>query len=193
MNEFDACQLYMALKLHFTTKYDYFKYNGKTKFTVAQFNKRKDKYQFVKLARKYSHADLVEFFCANLIRGKQWIGDFSKDNWLEHQKVIQSLEYTYKNDLEKLLTNGEKFDIMFECGQGSHPRLLKQYLGKKISLETMVILDKVLSYKKNFDKAISETYIWPDISKRLEKYSPFVKIDVRYYRQITLTNVKDFK
>ena len=183
----------MALKLHFTTKYDYFKYNGKTKFTVVQFNKRKDKYQFVRLARKYSHADLVEFFCANLIRGKQWIGDFSKDNWLEHQKVIQSLEYTYKNDLEKLLTNGEKFDIMFECGQGSHPRLLKQYLGKKISLETMVILDKVLSYRENFDKAISETYIWPDISKRLEKYSPFVKIDVRYYRQITLTNVKDFK
>ena len=193
MNEFDACQLYMALKLHFTTKYDYFKYNGKTKFTVAQFNKRKDKYQFVKLARKYSHAELVEYFCANLIRGKQWIGDFSKDNWSEHQKVIQSLEYTYKNDLEKLLTNGEKFDIIFECGQGSHPRLLKQYLGKKISLETMVILDKVISYKKNFDKAISETYIWPDISKRLEKYSPFVKIDVRYYRQITLTNVKDFK
>ena len=193
MNEFDACQLYMALKLHFTTKYDYFKYNGKTKFTVAQFNKRKDKYQFVRLARKYSQEELVEYFCANLIKGKQWIGDFSKDNWLEHQKVIQSLEYTYKNDLEKLLTNGEKFDIMFECGQGSHPRLLKQYLGKKISLETMVILEKVLSYRKNFDKAISETYIWPDISKRLEKYSPFVKIDVRKFRQITLTNVKDFK
>ena len=193
MNEFDACQLYMALKLHFTTKYDYFKYNGKTKFTVAQFNKRKDKYQYVRLARKYSHEELVENFCANLIRGKQWIGDFSKDNWLEHQKIIQSLEYTYKNDLEKLLTNGEKFDIIFECGQGSHPRLLKQYLGKKISLETMVILDKVLSYRENFDKAINEKYIWPDISKRLKKYSPFVKIDVRYYRQITLTNVKDFK
>ena len=193
MNEFDACQLYMALKLHFTTKYDYFKYNGKTKFTVAQFNKRKDKYQFVRLARKYSQEELVEYFCANLIKGKQWIGDFSKDNWLEHQKVIQSLEYTYKNDLENLLTNGEKFDIIFECGQGSHPRLLKQYLGKKISLETMVILEKVLSYRKNFDKAINETYIWPDISKRLEKYSPFVKIDVRKFRQITLTNVKDFK
>jgi hypothetical protein len=147
----------------------------------------------VRLARKYSHEELVEYFCANLIRGKQWIGDFSKDNWLEHQKVIQSLEYTYKNDLENLLTNGQKFDIIFECGQGSHPRLLKQYLGKKISLETMVILEKVLSYRKNFDKAINETYIWPDISKRLEKYSPFVKIDVRKFRQITLTNVKDFK
>ena len=66
MNEFDACQLYMALKLHFTTKYDYFKYNGKTKLTVPQFNKRKDKYQFVRLARKYSHEELVEYFCANL-------------------------------------------------------------------------------------------------------------------------------
>jgi len=193
MNEFDACQLYMALKLHFTTKYDYFKYNGKTKLTVAQFNKRKDKYQFVRLARKYSAEDLEEYFCANLIRGKQWIGDFSKDNWLEHQKVIQSLEYNFKNDLEKLLTNAENFDILFECGQGSHPRLLKQYLGKKITLETMVILDKILGYKTHWDNAISETYIWPDISKRLDKYSPFVKIDVRQYRMLTLTNVKDFK
>ena len=193
MNEFDACQLYMALKLHFTTKYDYFKYNGKTKLTIAQFNKRKDKYQFVRLARKYTNEEFVEYCCANLIRGKQWIGDFSKDNLLEHQKVIQSLEYNYKNDLEKLLTNAENFDILFECGQGSHPRLLKQYLGKKISLETMVILNKVLQYKTHWDKAIKETYIWPDISKRLEKYSPFVKINVRRYRMLTLTNVKDFK
>ena len=193
MNEFDACQLYMALKLHFTTKYDYFKYNGKTKLTIAQFNKRKDKYQFVRLARKYTNEEFVEYCCANLIRGKQWIGDFSKDNLLEHQRVIQSLEYNYKNDLEKLLTNAENFDILFECGQGSHPRLLKQYLGKKISLETMVILNKVLEYKPHWDKAISETYIWPDISKRLEKYSPFVKINVRRYRMLTLTNVKDFK
>ena len=191
MNEFDACQLYMALKLHFTTKYDYFKYNGKTKLTVAQFNKRKDKYQFVRLARKYSQEELIEYYCANLIRGKKWIGDFSKDNWLEHQKIIQSLEYNYKNDLINLLTNGEKFDILFKCDQGSHPRLLKQYLGKKISLETMVILDKILQYKVNFDKSISETYIWPDISKRLEKYSPFLKINVREFRQLTLVNVKE--
>jgi len=193
MNEFDACQLYMALKLHFTTKYDYFKYNGKTKLTVPQFNKRKDKYQFVRLARKYSHDEFLEYCCANLIRGKQWIGDFSRDNWLEHKRVIQSLEYNYKNDLEKLLTNGEKFDILFECGQGSHPRLLKQYLGKKISLETMVILEKILQYKRHWDKAIKETYILQDISKRLDKYAPFVNIDVRQYRMLTLTNVKDFK
>lgn len=192
MNEFDACQLYMALKLHFTSKYDYFKYNGKTKLTVPQFNKRKDKYQFVRLARKYTQEEFVEYCCANLIRGKQWIGDFSKDNWLEHKKVIQSLEYNYKNDLETLLTNDKKFDILFECGQGSHPKLLKQYLGKKISLETMVILDKILQYKKHWDKAISETYIWPDISKRLDKYSPFLNIDVRKYRMLTLTNIKDF-
>ena len=60
MNEFDACQLYMALKLHFTTKYDYFKYNGKTKFTVAQFNKRKDKYQA--LVRLSNHPTVSKTF-----------------------------------------------------------------------------------------------------------------------------------
>ena len=51
MNEFEAYQKYIALKLHFTSDYDYFKYNGKTNVTLNSFNERKDKFHFKKLVK----------------------------------------------------------------------------------------------------------------------------------------------
>ena len=53
MNEFEAYQKYIALKLHFTSDYDYFKYNGKTNVTLNSFNERKDKFHFKKIVKKY--------------------------------------------------------------------------------------------------------------------------------------------
>ena len=51
MNEFEAYKHYLALKLHFSSDYDYFKYNGKTNATQQSFEKRKDRFRFSKLAR----------------------------------------------------------------------------------------------------------------------------------------------
>ena len=59
------------------------------------------------------------------------------------------------NDAEKLLTNAEYFDIIFNSDKGNHPKLIKAYLGKKISLETLVIFEKLLHYRKRFDKEIT--------------------------------------
>ena len=128
---------------------------------------------------------------ANFIRGRKWIGDFDQKNWLEHKKVNQSLEYVYRNDIEKLLTLVENFDILFKVDAGNHPKLVKAYLGKKISLETLVILEKILQYRKQFDAKISETYVWPKVSLLIKKYEPFLQIDVRAFRMKTLTLVKE--
>ena len=54
MTDFETYLNYLALKLHFEGKYDYFKYGGKTSATIESFKKRKDKHQFVKLSRKLS-------------------------------------------------------------------------------------------------------------------------------------------
>ena len=82
------------------------------------------------------------------------------------------------NDAEKLLTSAENFDIIFKCDEGTHPKLLRAYLGKKISLETLVIFDRLLHYRKRFDKEIDESYIWPKVSMLIEKYEPFVKVNI---------------
>tara|TARA_A100001011_G_scaffold161341_1_gene169719 strand:- start:3137 stop:3721 length:585 start_codon:yes stop_codon:yes gene_type:complete len=191
MTPLETYQSYLALKLHFGGKYDYFKYGGKTSATLSAFEKRKDKFKFVKLSQKLSDPQILDYYLANFIRGKEWIGDFDQKNWLEHKKVNQSIEYVYENDIEKLLTISENFDILFKVGEGNHPKLVKAYLGKKISLETLVILEKVLEYRKQFDAKISETYVWPKVSLLIKKYEPFLDIDARAFRLKTLTLVKE--
>jgi len=191
MSPVETYQSYLALKLHFEGKYDYFKYGGKTSASEASFEKRKDKYKFVKLSQKLSDPQILDYYLANFIRGRKWIGDFDQKNWLEHKKVNQSLEYVYENDIEKLLTIAENFDILFKVGEGNHPKLVKAYLGKKISLETLVILEKILKYRQQFDAKISETYVWPKTSLLIKKYEPFLQIDVRAFRMKTLTLVKE--
>ena len=177
MTEFDAYRQFLALKLHFTsTSYDYFKYNGKHNASMESFDKRTDKRFFKRLVRK--NINIVEYYVANLVDGKEWISQFDDKIWKEWVSRNQSIEYNFINDAEKLLTNVSEFDIIFKCDKGNHPKLIRAYLGKKISLETMVILEKLLHYRQRFDKEIDETYIWPNVSRLIEKYEPFVRVDM---------------
>jgi len=191
MTDYEAYQNYLAMKLHFGGNYDFHKYNGKVSATLESFEKRKDKYKFARLSKKLSDPQILDFYLANFIRGKEWIGDFDEKNWLNHKKIVQSLQYFYENDLEKLLTSSDNFDILFKCKDGNHPKLIKAYLGKKITLETLVILEKVLQYRKSFDKDITEKFIWPKVSKLIGKYEPFMQVSARKYRMITLNKVQE--
>ena len=170
MDAFEAYKEYIALKLHFTSDYDYFKYNGKTNVTPKSFNDRKDKYHFKRLVRKYEDATIREYFVANLVNNKQWVGDMDLATYSQWQARTQSIEYIFQNDAENLLTQTENFDIIFNSDKGNHPKLVKAYLGKKISLETLVVFEKLLHYRKRFDKEIKDAIIWPNVSKLIEKY-----------------------
>jgi len=179
LDPFATYQQYLALKLHFTTdSYDYIKYNGKTSAKFAAFEKRKDKHFFGRLSKRNDSKYVMNYFVANLIAGKEWIGEMDKKILQEWLSRTQSIEYNFTNDIEKLLTNVSNFDIIFTCEDGTHPKLIKTYLGKKISLETLVILEKILHYRKHFDKKIQEKFMWPDISRLILKYEPFVKADI---------------
>ena len=177
MTDFEAYRQFLALKLHFTSEhYDYFKYNGKHNATVASFEKRTDKRFFRRLVKK--NIDLTEYYVANFVNGKEWISQFEDSVWKEWLARSQSIEYNFINDAEKLLTSAENFDIIFKCDEGTHPKLLRAYLGKKISLETLVIFDRLLHYRKRFDKEIDESYIWPKVSMLIQKYEPFVRVNI---------------
>jgi hypothetical protein len=99
-------------------------------------------------------------------------------NW---QKKIQSLSYLFKEESEYLFEEN-KFEEVFKCSRG-HPVLLKRFLGGKISLETMVLYDKIFSYTNNFDKKLKDP-VWETVSRRIKKYSPFINIDVFHFRKI---------
>ena len=177
MTDFEAYRQFLALKLHFTSEhYDYFKYNGKHNATMASFEKRTDKRFFKKLVRK--NINITEYYVANLVNGKEWISQFEDSVWKDWLSRSQSIEYNFINEAEKLLTSAGNFDIIFNCDEGTHPKLLKAYLAKKISLETLVILDRLVRYRRVFDREIDESYIWPKVSMLIQKYEPFVRVNI---------------
>ena len=191
MNAFETYQQYLGLKLYFEGAFDYFKYSGKTNVTPSSFDKRRDKYTFVKLSNKLSDDQIIEYFVSNFIRGRKYIGDFDGRVWQEHKKIVQSIEYNFENDMEYLLTKAEKFDILYHSDDGKHPILLKQYLGKKIKLETMVILEKLTSFCRVFDKQITDNIIWPDVSMLIKRYEPFLKVDEKKCNRIAIEKIKE--
>ena len=147
MMPFDAYRCYLSLKNHFTKDhYDYIKYRGKTRATHQAFYKRKDRFWFEKFARSKNDKEVEEFFVSNFIYstdpGTMWIGEMIKEGegrYMEWKKKVQSLKYVFKEEVNILFDNN-KVDEVFDCSKG-HPPILKSYLGKKTSLETLVICD----------------------------------------------------
>ena len=185
----DAYRCYLSLKNHFTKdKYDYHKYAGKTRATVQAFYKRKDRFWFEKFARKKNDKEVEEFFVSNFIsstdHSTMWIGDMIKNGearYVDWKKKVQSLSYTFKEEANELFDD-QKVDDVFDCSKG-HPQILKSYLGGNTSLETMVICDRILEYRKDFDKRLTDP-VWETVSRKIKKYSPFLNIDTPRYKKI---------
>ena len=183
-----AYRRYMALKLHFTTEYDFFKYAGKTRaITEEAFAKRKDVFFFRKIERRYSDEDLTNFFVANFVSsGKTWVGDLTSLNaekiFSEWKKNKESMQYHLTEDLKFLKDSQEDPQKAFEVQGGSHPPLLKFLLGKKIRMETVIATNRVLGFIDKWNKQIEETFIWPNVSRTISKYDPFVKLNTQNIR-----------
>ena len=190
MEAYDAYKIYHALKLHFTSNYDYTKYNGKANASVDSFLKRNDRPFFGKVARKYKD-DTKAFFISNFsVNPKGRVGYFNEENYLNWKKRNQSLKYNYKSELVELFHKVESFDEIFQ-GNGQHPLLLKQLMSKRISLETVSILESILGFCRGFDKEIEETIVWPDRKKLIKNYSNLLTIDVNEYRIVTMNLTKE--
>ena len=187
---FDAYKSYLGLKNHFTKeKYDYHRYGGKSRASLESFYKRRDRYFFEKLSRQKDDAEVVEFFVSNFVSCDDpqslWIGEIVRNgeqNYTDWKKRLQSLSYTFKSEIENVFA-GKNFDEMFHIEGTKHPLIVKEHLGKNISLESLVLLNKIIGFKNNFDKKLDDT-VWKFISMRMSKYDSFLHIDVIKYRKI---------
>lgn len=176
---FESYKLYNALKLHFETdSYDAIKYNFKTSIKPQSFFKRKDKYFFAKIANTYEN--LMDFYVANFKNDVKYVGDMLNEGgeryYREHKKVMESLSYTFENDINKL-SEDNQFDSLLEANDNEHPLLIQLWMQDEIQLETVVIIDSITGFMDRESKKISETIIWPDIYRKITKYKPFVKFD----------------
>ena len=186
---FETYQTYLSMKSHFTNKrYDFFKYGGKSRATMTSFNKRKDKYWFEKTSRKYSDQEITDFLLSNFVNTDTpqnlWTGEIINSgerkyaDWMRRQ---QSLTYLFKEQSKKLLSE-KKLEEVFNCSKG-HPPILKKYLGGDISLETLVIFEKIFSFGKKFNRKLKDP-VWETVNMKMKKYIPFLNINVFQYKKI---------
>ena len=193
LEAYDAYKIYHALKLHFNSNYDFNRYNGKANVSVSSFLKRKDRPFFAKVARKYiTGENTKKFFISNFIKNPRgWIGDFNEEHYVQYKKRIQSLRYNYTNELLEIFKKVKSFDEIFQVNEGQHSLLLKQFLAKNISLETMCILERLVGYTKYWNDNIDENIVWPIWEKLIVDYIPFLTFDRESYKIITMQTVKE--
>ena len=180
------------MKSHFIReKYDYSRYGNKlSKLTVQGFYKRRDRMFFERMSRQYNDQEIQDFFIANFATDEDpstvYMPNIIKNGektYTSWKKRIQSLAYTFTEEAHKLFYE-QKVDDIFNCSKG-HPPILKSYLRGDTSLESMVIYDRILGYRTNFDKQISEhDPVWGMVSMKIRKYAPFLNIDVFRYKKL---------
>lgn len=195
MTPYDVYTTYLAMKKHFTdVKYDFFRYNGKTRSSVSAFNKRRDKYFFERISRKLSDDEIKLYFIANFVAtdnpSSVWIGEIIQSgerNYQELSKKYQSITYTFGQECVELFES-RKLDQVFDCSKG-HPPILKMYLAGDLSVETVTILDLIFNYTKVFDKKLMDP-VWETVSLKIKKYKPFINIDVTKCKKV-LRNLID--
>ena len=192
MQPVDVYIMYCALKAHFGKgDYDFIKYGGKSSATKDSFWKRTDRIFFVKISRKYKRKEVIlDYLVSNFVHNtKGWLGDFNDENYVEWKKRMQSLTYTFKQEMTSLLEDNSFGDI-FEIPKDTHPKLLKEYLGNRVSIEAMIILDNLVEYTRNWNKRLGDDVVWPNTNKMLENYKKFLTFDRKRCKLILMTLIK---
>ena len=193
MEPIDVYLMYCAMKAHFSkNNYDFHKYGGKTKVSRDSFWKRKDKYFFVKLVKKqHDSASIQDYLVSNFIRDRRgYIANFNDENY----RVLKDRKTDFYNIFfDELRPLVKDFEPLFQTKNNNHPKLLKEFLGDRVSLETLIILDALVDFSKRWDRELKEDIVWPDLKKLMKNYKGFLTIDTNRYRIRLLELIEEFK
>ena len=152
MNGFKAYRYYLALKLHFTTdKFNVFENKGNVRGSYETFEARNDKYLFDKLGRVFgTDRELIQFIASQFVyNNPNFIYDLNQahDNYTQWVKVKESMTKIFSDDLNTILLevekNGYTLEDVFNCTLNDFPVIIKLYLGKRITAQTINIISSM--------------------------------------------------
>jgi hypothetical protein len=132
------------------------------------------------------------FLVANFYYGDVWVGDLVNEQiaekqyreWLKHK---ESLSYIFKSDLGKIDDLKEEMKVV----DNQHPPLLRRYLSKEITAETLIIIDAVQNkcLFKYWSTRLKDP-VWETVRNKLIKLSPFVQFEEDKYKSM-LTDIQE--
>jgi len=193
MEPIDVYMMYCAMKAHFGKgNYDFIDYKGKTKITRNSFYKRKDRYFFVKLSRKHDTEEEVKnYLISNFIKDKKgYIANFNDENYESWKLKRQGFFSMFLVEMKPLV---DAFENLFAVENKQHPKLMKEFLGGRVSLETIIILNELVDYEQAWKKELKDDIVWQDLNKLMTNYKRFLTIDVKRYRIQLLKLIEESK
>ena len=173
MNGYQTYQIYQSLKLHFTTDYDAVKYNYKTAVKQDTFERRKDRYFFEKLSRRYDKEKLINYFTANLVHNpNMWIGDMNENIYNDYVSRYDKITYMLTQDMKVMCEKGYTFDQLCTTSDNNTTNpLLEALRGDEIHYESVVLVDIMVNFlKKLKGEIIDPLGINKDMINLLLKY-----------------------
>ena len=196
---FRCYKYYIAIKLHFTKdNYNVFETRGNVKGSEQAFIARNDRYLFERIARKHqTDREVIKYFVANFSYGNDAVvynENDAEDNLQEFTRRRESLTRIFENDLNEVVLQKEKQGLsrkqVFEFNLDSPPLLLKMYLGGKVTIETMFLLNKINGYLQLWHNN-SSMLLWEEEIRRIEKCEGFVKFNESKLSPIYASFIED--
>jgi hypothetical protein len=182
MEPIDVYLMYCAMKAHFGKgDYDFVTYKGKTRIKRDTFYKRKDRSFFVRVSRKYkTEQEIQNYFVSNFIKDKKgYIANFNDENYESWKLKRQGFFDLFDVEMKPLV---DAFEDLFTVTNGQHPKLMREFLGGRVSLETIIILDELVNFGPDWDKQLEDDIIWIDLRNLMNNYKRFLTIDQEQYK-----------
>ncbi len=199
----NAYRMYLAAKLHFMTdKYDITECHAKVRVSHKAFSERNQQALYEKFADKFdTKLEMAQYLIANFAYGAWGNTDIvygtaeSDQNYKEWNRRKQSLTQVFKNDLSKIRLEWESNEDMTPFTEDltskfpKIPHLFQMYIGKHITLETIIMLDKFQPFLKVWKENMGQ--LFEDEMRRIIKTKPFVRFDEKKMKPIYMGFIEE--
>ena len=190
LDELDTFQLYLAIRLHFTSdSYDFFVSKGRVKNTKFETLLGKSYYPVIrKMSSTMTATEIRDYCIANmLVENGAHLFDIEstgKRIWQAYKKRKAARPYYFEKDVRTLCgemsrLGAKSFSDAFRITPSNeYPFLLLMYLGGHISIDTFSILLSLntCDYLSEWSSAISDQFVFPEVKRQVMKVAPFVKV-----------------
>lgn len=177
-------KLYFAVKLHFETKYDIFKYDGRVpNINQATLDKNVARKKLIyRLCKRFTKPfDIVQFLVAQYIYGNGTVYDVmsSEENYSKWLKFKVSSTRTIIDDF---------FDLdIDDIVMGAEPKIFKMIMRGSINIESATALNNII----HFVDETTDYFIFSGLSNTIVKLARFIKFDEQRVR--TELNLDSYK
>ena len=181
INGFKVFKYYTAIKLHFSDpKFNVFVNGGRVKGSAERFNSRNDRMLFERLGRQFStDKECIQYLAANFMYGNPEVVYNALDGMTNYQEYLrrkQSITKIFDDDLQTMLDMGARYG-QDEFSGLKIPDVVQLLLAKKITIETVVILDSMDAIVEKLKQRTHISLLLADDLRRIEKSRGFVKFD----------------